>query len=97
MISFALPAQAIPSLSLLSPLVVLNPLAIVKMDTRTSLSLTTNPRRRRVFPVPWFYAAIRMDPVAMVKDLGLNDAETLEAVEAFNPKTYLVYVNLVSL
>ena len=38
-----------------------------------------------------------MDPVAMVKDLGLNDAETLEAVEAFNPKTYLVYVNLVSL
>ena len=53
--------------------------------------------RRHVFPVPWFYAVIRMDPVVMVKDLGLNDVETLKAVEAFSPKKYLVYVNLVSL
>ena len=36
-----------------------------------------------------------MDPLAMVQDLGLVDADTLEAVDGFNPKKYLVYVNLV--
>nr|VWP01925.1 Candidapepsin-4 (EC (ACP 4) (Aspartate protease 4) (Secreted aspartic protease 4) [Ganoderma boninense] len=50
--------------------------------------------RRPVFPVPWFYAVIRMDPLAMVTDLGLDDTETLAEVEMFNPKKYLVYVNL---
>ncbi len=52
--------------------------------------------QQHIFPVPWFYAVICMDPVAMVEDLGLNDAETLAAVAGFNPKKYLVYVNLVS-
>ena len=51
--------------------------------------------QRRVFPVPWFYAVVRMDPLTMVMDLGLNDEETLEAVKGFNPKKYLVYVNFV--
>lgn len=32
----------------------------------------------------------------MVKDLGLDDVQTLAAVEGFRPKKYLVYVNLVS-
>ena len=31
----------------------------------------------------------------MVKDLGLDDPETLAAIEAFRPKKYLVYVDTV--
>ncbi|KAM5537963.1 hypothetical protein V8D89_008439 [Ganoderma adspersum] len=49
-------------------------------------------QRRRVFPVPWFYAAICMDPMAMVKDLGQDDAQALVALEGFRPKKYLAYL-----
>ncbi|KAM5537845.1 hypothetical protein V8D89_008487 [Ganoderma adspersum] len=34
-----------------------------------------------------------MDPLTMVKDLGLDDPETLVAIETFRPKKYLVYVD----
>lgn len=40
------------------------------------------------------YAVIRMDPVAMVKDL--NDLEALVAAEALQTKKYLVYLDFVS-
>ncbi len=45
-------------------------------------------------PNPGTYAAIRLNPVAMVKDL--NDPEALVAAEALQTKTYLVYLNYVS-
>ncbi len=51
--------------------------------------------RPRLFPTPWFYAAIRMDPLTMVMDLGLEDPETLAAVEELHSKKYLVYVDFV--
>ena len=50
-----------------------------------------------IFPSGLAYAVVRMDPVAMVKDLGLDDAETLNAVEAMTPKKYLVYLEYVSM
>ncbi len=43
-----------------------------------------------------FYAVVQMDPLAMVKNLGLEDPKILLAVEALHPKTYLVYVDVVS-
>ena len=50
-----------------------------------------------IFPSGLAYAVVRMDPVAMVKDLGLDDAETLNAVGAMTPKKYLVYLEYVSM
>lgn len=41
-------------------------------------------------PNPGTYAVIRMNPVAMVKDL--NDPEALSAAEAIQPKAYVVYL-----
>lgn len=49
------------------------------------------------FPLSRFYAVVRMDPLTMIKDLGLDDAETLRETEALHPKKYLVYVNIVSI
>lgn len=40
------------------------------------------------------YAVIRMNPVAMVKDL--NDPEALSAAEALQTKAYLIYIDHVS-
>ena len=45
-------------------------------------------------PSPWDYAAVQIDPVAMV--LHLNDALALEAARRMNPKTYLVHLSWVS-
>lgn len=45
-------------------------------------------------PNPGTYAVIRMNPVAMVKDL--NDPEALVAAEALQTKKYLVYLDFVS-
>ncbi|RDX48679.1 hypothetical protein OH76DRAFT_1483764 [Lentinus brumalis] len=47
---------------------------------------------RLTFPPPFTYAVIRMDPVTMVKDLGLDDPATLAEVEGMSPKKYLVYI-----
>ena len=49
----------------------------------------------RIAPPPCTYAIIRMDPEAMIKDLGLDDPETLSEVEKMNPQKYLVYVEWV--
>ena len=50
-----------------------------------------------IFPSGLAYAVVRMDPLTMVKDLGLDDAETLNAVGAMTPKRYLVYLEYVSM
>ncbi|KAI0690781.1 hypothetical protein C8T65DRAFT_527480, partial [Cerioporus squamosus] len=42
-------------------------------------------------PSPLDYAAIRLDPVAMVKHLG--DPLALEAARNIDPKTYLVHLS----
>ncbi|RPD57878.1 hypothetical protein L226DRAFT_472381 [Lentinus tigrinus ALCF2SS1-7] len=42
-------------------------------------------------PTPWDYAAVRMDPVAMVQHL--NDAQALEAATRIHPRTYLVHLS----
>ncbi len=48
-------------------------------------------------PSPWRFATIRMDPVAMVEDLGLRDASGFVAkARKMSPKKYLVYLDLVS-
>ncbi|RDX48720.1 hypothetical protein OH76DRAFT_1310311, partial [Lentinus brumalis] len=39
------------------------------------------------------YAVLRMDPEAMVKDLGLDDAATLDEVRQMSAKKYLVYLD----
>ncbi|KAI0690774.1 hypothetical protein C8T65DRAFT_671248 [Cerioporus squamosus] len=46
-----------------------------------------------IAPMPHYYAAIQMDPVAMAKDLGLDDTAVAEAeVLAKEVKKYLVYM-----
>ncbi|KAI1786332.1 hypothetical protein LXA43DRAFT_59437 [Ganoderma leucocontextum] len=45
-----------------------------------------------IFPSGFAYAVIKMDPLAMVKDLGLDDLDTLAAAAAMKPKKYLVYL-----
>ncbi len=50
-----------------------------------------------IFPSGLLYGVIRMDPRAMVADLGLDDQDTLDAVEEMKPKKYLVYLEHVSL
>ncbi|RPD57876.1 hypothetical protein L227DRAFT_529620 [Lentinus tigrinus ALCF2SS1-6] len=46
-----------------------------------------------IAPLPHYYAAIRMDPVAMAKDLGLDDEAIAEAEAlAERTKKYLVYM-----
>ena len=45
-------------------------------------------------PSPLEYAAIRMDPVAMVQHL--DDPLALEAAQGIHPKTYLVHLSWVS-
>ena len=51
---------------------------------------------KRIAPSPKVYAVIRIDPETMVRDLGLDDEETLAEVKEMNPKKYLVYVEWVS-
>ena len=43
------------------------------------------------------YAFIKMDPLAMVGNLGLDDSKTLAAVAKMKPKKYLIYLEYVSL
>ena len=51
-----------------------------------------------IAPLPHYYAAIRMDPVSMAKDLGLDDVAVAEAEElAKRTKKYLVYMFQVSM
>ena len=50
-----------------------------------------------IFPSGLSYGVIKMDPHAMVRDLGLDDSDTLRAVEDIQPKKYLVYLEHVSL
>ena len=45
-------------------------------------------------PSPLDYAAIRMDPAAMVQHL--DDPLALEATQNIHPKTYLVHLSWVS-
>ncbi len=49
------------------------------------------------FPSGMSYAFIKMDPLAMVRNLGLDDGETLAAVAEMKPKKYLIYLEYVSL
>ncbi|KAI0800131.1 hypothetical protein C8Q74DRAFT_1190978 [Fomes fomentarius] len=49
---------------------------------------------RRIIPSSHHYAVIRMDPVAMVEGLGLDDdLETLAEARAMQPRKYLVYLS----
>ncbi|RDX48700.1 hypothetical protein OH76DRAFT_650215 [Lentinus brumalis] len=48
---------------------------------------------RAVAPMPGHYAVVRMDPEAMLKDLGLDDAATLDEVRQMSVKKYLVYLD----
>ena len=50
---------------------------------------------RAVVPLPHHYAVIRMDPEAMLRDLGLDDPVTLDEVRKIPVKKYLVYLNWV--
>ncbi len=45
--------------------------------------------------MPGHYAVLRMDPEAMLKDLGLDDAATIEEVRQMSVKKYLVYLDWV--
>ncbi|RPD57888.1 hypothetical protein L227DRAFT_655176 [Lentinus tigrinus ALCF2SS1-6] len=45
-----------------------------------------------LFPLPNYYAAIRTNPEAMVKDLGFDDPETLKEAQGISRKKYLVYL-----
>ncbi|RDX48702.1 hypothetical protein OH76DRAFT_1352070, partial [Lentinus brumalis] len=45
-----------------------------------------------LIPLPSHYAVIRIDPEAMVKDLALEDAETLHEVRSMSRKKYLVFL-----
>ena len=47
-------------------------------------------------PSPRYYAVIRMDPVAMVQGLELDDPQMLEEARKMEPKKYLVYLDRVS-
>ncbi len=47
-------------------------------------------------PLPCHYAAIRLNPTAMLKDLRLDDAITLAEAENFKPRTYLAFLLWVS-
>ena len=49
----------------------------------------------RIAPPPRVYAVIQMDPGTMVKNLGLDDPESLSEVEKMSPKKYLVYIEWV--
>ncbi len=49
-----------------------------------------------LIPLPSHYAVIRIDPEAMVKDLALEDAETLHEVRSMSRKKYLVFLQWVS-
>lgn len=51
---------------------------------------------RRFVPSPLHYMAIRLNPTAMVDDLGLDDPETVAEAKALQTKTYLVYLVWVS-
>lgn len=46
------------------------------------------------YPTTYSYAAIRIDPVAMVEHL--NDVEALAAARLIRPKSYVVYIDCVS-
>ncbi|TFK84690.1 hypothetical protein K466DRAFT_496077, partial [Polyporus arcularius HHB13444] len=48
--------------------------------------------RLLTFPPPFTYAVVRLDPVTMVKDLGLDDPATLAEVKGMSPRKYLVYI-----
>ncbi|RPD72084.1 hypothetical protein L226DRAFT_467553 [Lentinus tigrinus ALCF2SS1-7] len=46
-----------------------------------------------LFPLPHYYAVIRTDPEAMVKDLGFDDPETLKEARGMSRNKYLVYLD----
>ncbi|TFK91978.1 hypothetical protein K466DRAFT_481556 [Polyporus arcularius HHB13444] len=48
--------------------------------------------RKLIIPSPSHYAAIRLNPVAMVEDLGLEDEATLAEARRLETKTYLAYL-----
>ncbi|RPD57886.1 hypothetical protein L226DRAFT_563584 [Lentinus tigrinus ALCF2SS1-7] len=47
---------------------------------------------RPLIPQPGYYAVIRIDPEAMVADLGLDDPETIQESRDMPRKKYLVYL-----
>ncbi|RPD57867.1 hypothetical protein L226DRAFT_472486, partial [Lentinus tigrinus ALCF2SS1-7] len=47
---------------------------------------------RPLIPQPGYYAVIRIDPEAMVTDLGLDDPETIQESRNMPRKKYLVYL-----
>ncbi len=48
-----------------------------------------------VAPGPNYYAVIRLDPISMVMDLGLDDPITLAEAKQMVTKRYLVYLHWV--
>ncbi|KAI0697395.1 hypothetical protein C8T65DRAFT_743190 [Cerioporus squamosus] len=48
----------------------------------------------RIVPSSLYYAAVRIDPVAMVQDLGLDDPQTLTEARGLMNKTYLALLGL---
>ncbi len=64
-------------------------------NTKTSNAPPLPRMVRAVAPLPFHYAVLRMDPEAMVKDLGLDDAATLDEVRQMSVKKYLVYLDWV--
>ncbi|KAI0800134.1 hypothetical protein C8Q74DRAFT_1191240, partial [Fomes fomentarius] len=51
---------------------------------------------KRSVPLPHHYAVIRMDPVRMVTDLGLDDPDTLREAQHMKTRKYLVYLSFVA-
>ncbi|KAI0697390.1 hypothetical protein C8T65DRAFT_662152 [Cerioporus squamosus] len=47
---------------------------------------------RPLIPLPSHYAVIRIDSEGMVRDLGLEDAQTLREVRSMSKKKYLVFL-----
>ena len=54
---------------------------------------TRNPSMsdRLMIPMPYRYSAIRLNPTAMVTELGLDDDITLAEAKSLDPKTYLAF------
>ncbi len=52
---------------------------------------------RLLIPQPSHYAVIRLDPEAMVEDLGLQDTKTLLEVRNMSRKKYLVFLEWVGI
>ena len=79
-----------PVVLVLLPVLVLR-LYYLHIDLRHSYSNMV----LRIVPSSLCYAAIRIDPIAMVRDLGLDDPQTLAEARGVKNRTYLVLLHMV--